>query len=75
MLNPEFKAASILDISSIGIMDMAMVWNPNGDINTPTKRASMDRRRDRHDSCIFTEPRKTGQFRSFLEVLRRIRET
>ncbi len=29
LLNPEFKGkASILDISSIGIMDMAMVWNP-----------------------------------------------
>lgn len=65
LLNPEFKGkASILDISSIGIMDAAMVSEAMGEITYGDKgnmtRAEIDKTME-----IFTEAKKAGQFRAF----------
>lgn len=65
LLNPEFKGkASILDISAIGIMDMAMVCEAMGEIHYGDKgnmtKAEIDKTID-----IFTEAKRAGQFRAF----------
>ncbi|KFI26514.1 ABC transporter substrate-binding protein [Paenirhodobacter enshiensis] len=65
LLNPEFKGkASILDISSIGIMDMAMVCEAMGKIKYGDK-GNMTRAEIDQTIAIFTEAKKAGQFRAF----------
>lgn len=65
LLNPEFKGkASILDISSIGIMDMAMVCEAMGKIKYGDK-GNMTREEIDQTMAIFTEAKKAGQFRAF----------
>jgi putative spermidine/putrescine transport system substrate-binding protein len=65
LLNPEFKGkASILDISSIGIMDMAMVCEAMGEISYADK-GNMTREEIDKTIGIFTEAKKVGQFRAF----------
>lgn len=65
LLNPEFKGkASILDISSIGIMDMAMVCESMGEI-TYGDKGNMTREEIDKTFAIFTEAKKNGQFRAF----------
>lgn len=65
LLNPEFKGkASILDISSIGIMDMAMVVESLGEYTYPDK-GNMTREEIDLTMKIFTEAKKNGQFRAF----------
>ncbi|MEM1049727.1 MAG: extracellular solute-binding protein [Pseudomonadota bacterium] len=65
LLNPEFKGkASILDISSIGIMDMAMVCEAMGEIKYGDK-GNMTKEEIDKTIGIFTEAKKNGQFRAF----------
>ncbi|MBD3624316.1 MAG: extracellular solute-binding protein, partial [Rhodobacteraceae bacterium] len=65
LLNPEFKGkASILDISSIGIMDMAMVCEAMGEIQYGDK-GNMTREEIDKTMAIFTEAKQNGQFRAF----------
>ena len=65
LLNPEFKGkASILDISSIGIMDMAMVVESMGEYTYPDK-GNMTREEIDLTIGIFTEAKRNGQFRAF----------
>lgn len=65
LLNPEFKGkASILDISSIGIMDAAMVCEAMGEIKYGDK-GNMTKEEIDKTMAIFTEAKKAGQFRSF----------
>ncbi|SLN56016.1 hypothetical protein AQS8620_02472 [Aquimixticola soesokkakensis] len=65
LLNPEFKGkASILDISSIGIMDMAMVCEAMGEITYGDKGNMTPEEIDK-TFAIFTEAKKAGQFRAF----------
>jgi putative spermidine/putrescine transport system substrate-binding protein len=65
LLNPEFKGkASILDISSIGIMDMAMVVESMGEYKYPDK-GNMTKEEIDLTLGIFTEAKKSGQFRAF----------
>lgn len=65
LLNPEFKGkASILDISSIGIMDMAMVCEAMGEIKYADK-GNMTKEEIDKTIGIFMEAKKNGQFRSF----------
>ena len=65
LLNPEFKGkASILDISSIGIMDMAMVVESMGEYRYPDK-GNMTKEEIDLTIGIFTEAKKAGQFRAF----------
>ena len=65
LLNPEFKGkASILDISSIGIMDMAMVCEAMGEIKYVDKGNMTTDEIDK-TMAIFTEAKKAGQFRAF----------
>jgi len=65
LLNPEFKGkASILDISSIGIMDMAMVVESMGEYTYPDK-GNMTREEIDLTMKIFTEAKQNGQFRAF----------
>jgi putative spermidine/putrescine transport system substrate-binding protein len=65
LLNPEFKGkASLLDISSIGIMDMAMVCESMGEISYADK-GNMTRDEIDKTIAIFTEAKKAGQFRAF----------
>ena len=65
LLNPEFKGkASILDISSIGIMDMAMVVESMGEYKYPDK-GNMTKKEIDLTLGIFTEAKKNGQFRAF----------
>ncbi len=65
LLNPEFKGkASILDISSIGIMDMAMVCEAMGEIKYADK-GNMTKEEIDKTIGIFTEAKKAGQFRAF----------
>ena len=65
LLNPEFKGkASILDISSIGIMDMAMVCEAMGEIIYGDK-GNMTKEEIDKTIAIFTEAKKNGQFRAF----------
>jgi len=65
LLNPEFKGkASILDISSIGIMDMAMVCEAMGEI-TYGDKGNMTKEEIDKTIGIFTEAKNNGQFRAF----------
>ncbi len=65
LLNPEFAGkASILDISSIGIMDMAMVVESMGEYTYPDK-GNMTKEEIDLTLGIFTEAKKAGQFRAF----------
>ena len=65
LLNPEFQGkASILDISSIGIMDMAMVCEAMGEIQYGDK-GNMTREEIDATMAIFTEAKQNGQFRAF----------
>ncbi len=65
LLNPEFKGkASILDISSIGIMDMAMVVESMGE-HTYGDKGNMTQDEIDMTLAIFTEAKKAGQFRAF----------
>jgi putative spermidine/putrescine transport system substrate-binding protein len=65
LLNPEFKGkASILDISSIGIMDMAMVCEAMGEVQYGDK-GNMTKEEIDKTIGIFTEAKKNGQFRAF----------
>ncbi len=65
LLNPEFKGkASILDISSIGIMDMAMVCESMGEI-TYADKGNMTKEEIDKTIGIFMEAKKNGQFRAF----------
>ena len=65
LLNPEFKGkASILDISSIGIMDAAMVCEAMGEI-TYGDKGNMTREEIDKTMTILTEAKKNGQFRAF----------
>ncbi|MGV2977241.1 PotD/PotF family extracellular solute-binding protein [Roseibium alexandrii] len=65
LLNPEFKGkASILDISSIGIMDMAMVVESMEEYKYPDK-GNMTKEEIDLTLGIFTEAKKNGQFRAF----------
>ncbi|MEM9780294.1 MAG: PotD/PotF family extracellular solute-binding protein [Pseudomonadota bacterium] len=65
LLNPEFKGkASILDISSIGIMDMAMVVESMGEYKYPDK-GNMTKEEIDLTIGIFTEAKQNGQFRAF----------
>ena len=65
LLNPEFAGkASILDISSIGIMDMAMVVESMGEYTYPDK-GNMTREEIDLTIGIFTEAKRAGQFRAF----------
>ncbi len=65
LLNPEFKGkASILDISSIGIMDMAMTCESMGEI-TYGDKGNMTKDEIDKTIAIFTEAKKNGQFRAF----------
>lgn len=65
LLNPEFKGkASILDISSIGIMDMAMVCEAMGAVQYADK-GNMTKEEIDKTIAIFTEAKQAGQFRAF----------
>ncbi len=65
LLNPDFNGkASILDISSIGIMDMAMVCEAMGEIQYGDKGNMTVEEIDR-TIAIFTEAKQAGQFRAF----------
>lgn len=65
LLNPEFKGkASILDISSIGIMDMAMVCEAMGEVQYADK-GNMTKEEIDKTIGIFIEAKKNGQFRAF----------
>jgi putative spermidine/putrescine transport system substrate-binding protein len=65
LLNPEFKGkASILDISSIGIMDAAMVCESMGEV-TYGDKGNMTKEEIDKTMAIFTEAKKAGQFRAF----------
>ena len=65
LLNPEFAGkASILDISSIGIMDAAMVCEAMGEIQYGDK-GNMTRDEIDRTMAIFTEAKRNGQFRAF----------
>jgi putative spermidine/putrescine transport system substrate-binding protein len=65
LLNPEFRGkASILDISSIGIMDAAMVCEAMGEI-TYGDKGNMTREEIDKTMAIFTDAKKAGQFRAF----------
>ncbi|MBZ4689258.1 extracellular solute-binding protein [Cereibacter changlensis] len=65
LLNPEFRGkASLLDISSIGIMDMAMVCEAMGEIAYGDK-GNMTRDEIDRTIALFTEAKRAGQFRAF----------
>jgi putative spermidine/putrescine transport system substrate-binding protein len=65
LLNPEFKGkASILNISSIGIMDAAMVCEAMGEVKYGDK-GNMTKDEIDKTMAIFTEAKKAGQFRAF----------
>ncbi|MBP1806294.1 ABC transporter substrate-binding protein [Rubellimicrobium aerolatum] len=65
LLNPEFAGkASLLDISSIGIMDAAMVCEAMGEIQYGDK-GNMTRDEIDRTMAIMTEAKRAGQFRSF----------
>ncbi|MEM6487150.1 MAG: PotD/PotF family extracellular solute-binding protein [Pseudomonadota bacterium] len=65
LLNPEFQGkASILDISSIGIMDAAMVCEAMGEI-TYGDKGNMTTDEIDKTMAILTEAKRAGQFRAF----------
>ncbi|MBX2882738.1 MAG: extracellular solute-binding protein [Granulosicoccus sp.] len=65
LLDPKYKGkASILDISSIGIMDAAMVCEAMGEI-TYADKGNMTREEIDKTMAIMTDAKKNGQFRAF----------
>ncbi len=65
LLDPRFKGkASILNISSIGIMDAAMVCESAGLVKYKDK-GNMTKAEIDKTLAIFTEAKKAGQFRAF----------
>ncbi len=65
LLNSEFRGkASILNISSIGIMDAAMVCEAMGAVQYGDK-GNMTKEEIDKTMAIFTEAKKDGQFRAF----------
>lgn len=65
LLNPEFKGkASILDISSIGIMDAAMVAEASGLVQYGDK-GNMTKEEIDKTIDMLIEAKKAGQFRAF----------
>ena len=65
LLNPEFKGkASILNIPSIGIMDAAMVCEAMGEV-TYGDKGNMTKEEIDKTMKIFTDAKKSGQFRAF----------
>ncbi|NND72720.1 MAG: extracellular solute-binding protein [Rhodothermales bacterium] len=65
LLDPKYKGkASILDISSIGIMDAAMVCEALGEISYGDK-GNMTREEIDKTMAIMTEAKQNGQFRAF----------
>ncbi|MFT4727877.1 MAG: putative spermidine/putrescine transport system substrate-binding protein [Granulosicoccus sp.] len=65
LLDPKYKGkASILDISSIGIMDAAMVCEAMGEVSYGDK-GNMTREEIDKTMAIFTEAKQNGQFRAF----------
>lgn len=65
LLNSEFQGkASILNISSIGIMDAAMVCEAMGAVEYGDK-GNMTKEEIDKTMAIFTEAKKDGQFRAF----------
>jgi len=65
LLNPEFKGkASILDISSIGIMDAAMVAEASGIVEYGDK-GNMSRDEIDKTIAMLIEAKRAGQFRAF----------
>jgi putative spermidine/putrescine transport system substrate-binding protein len=65
LLNPEFKGkASILDISSIGIMDAAMVAEAMGEIKYGDK-GNMTKEEIDQTIALLTAAKQDGQFRAF----------
>lgn len=65
LLDPKYKGkASILDISSIGIMDAAMVCEAMGEI-TYGDKGNMTREEIDKTMAIFSEAKANGQFRAF----------
>lgn len=65
LLNPEFKGkASILDISSIGIMDAAMVAEATGTVQYGDK-GNMTKEEIDKTIAMLIEAKKAGQFRAF----------
>lgn len=65
LLDPKYKGkASILDISSIGIMDAAMVCEAMGEVSYGDK-GNMTKEEIDKTMAIFTEAKKAGQFRAF----------
>jgi len=65
LLNPEFKGkASILDISSIGIMDAAMVAEATGAVQYGDK-GNMTKEEIDKTIAMLIEAKKAGQFRAF----------
>jgi putative spermidine/putrescine transport system substrate-binding protein len=65
LLNPEFRGkASILDISSIGIMDAAMVAEAMGEIKYGDK-GNMTKEEIDQTIALLTAAKQDGQFRAF----------
>lgn len=65
LLDPDFKGkASILNISSIGIMDAAMVCESMGEIEYGDK-GNMTKEEIDKTMAVLTEAKKAGQFRAF----------
>ena len=65
LLDPAFKGkASILNISSIGIMDAAMVCESMGAVEYGDK-GNMTREEIDKTMAVLTEAKKAGQFRAF----------
>ena len=65
LLNPEFRGkASILDISSIGIMDAAMVAEAMGEIKYGDK-GNMTKDEIDQTIAMLIEAKQAGQFRAF----------
>jgi len=65
LLNPKFKGkASILNISSIGIMDAAMVCESVGEVKYGDK-GNMTKAEIDKTMKVMTEAKKSGQFRAF----------
>jgi putative spermidine/putrescine transport system substrate-binding protein len=65
LLDPKYKGkASILDISSIGIMDAAMVCEAMGEI-TYGDKGNMTKEEIDKTMAIMTEAKQNGQFRAF----------
>jgi len=65
LLDPKFKGkASILNISSIGIMDAAMVCESMGEVKYGDK-GNMTKEEIDKTMKVLTEAKKAGQFRAF----------